>query len=136
MSVVRTVFIATTMTLLSGCANHEMVKNADMDAGHEHSFAASYEKTRLAALEGLRLLNITPSQIEEVPEGTAIYLSRPTRLTSWGEVGRVLVVKSDAPPTKVRALYERRFGAAMGAESTFSRNLFARMDAMLADAAP
>jgi hypothetical protein len=119
---------------LSACASHDTVKNADADAGIVRTFDAPYERVRVAAVDGLRALQLSPSAIEDVPEGTAIYVARPPHGFSWGEVGRIIVQKSNSPPTSVRVVYEKRMAFQFASsESAFARNLFAKMDVALAN---
>jgi hypothetical protein len=132
----RMIIAATIALALSSCSSHETVKNADAEAGVERVFNASFENTQRAALEGLARLKLSPSAIDTVPEGTAIYVARPPHGFSWGEVGRIVVVKGDAPPTTVRVVYQTRMALQFaGSQSGFARNLFAKMDVALANAA-
>ncbi len=113
------------------CSNAQTVQDSATDAGVQRSFDAPYEKVRDAARAALILMNLKPSIEREDPEGFVIVISRPPRATSWGEVGRVIVAKSDTRPITVHALYEKRMNLPFGSSGRFGRNLFSKMDAIL-----
>lgn len=57
---------------------------------------------------------------------------RPPRFTNLvGDVGRVVIDRPGAPPTTVHVLYDRRF-MELGTDERFARNLFAKVDQVLA----
>lgn len=122
---------------LLGCSNAASVKSEAMAEGTERSFDAPYEVVIQAAIDGLAQLNLTPSERQNVAEGHAIMVARPPHGFSWGEVGRILVVRSDTKPTLVRVVYEKRTSLQFGgsSQSGFARNLFAKMDPILANKA-
>jgi hypothetical protein len=118
--------------VLAACANATTVQQVPADAGVARSFNASYDEVRAAALQGLTLLRLQPSAQNETPEGHTFMVARPPHGFSWGEVGRIIVEKSEAPPTTVRVVYERRMALQFaGGQSSFARNLFAKMDQAL-----
>lgn len=118
--------------LLVGCANASTVQQTATDGGIARSFPVSYDKARAAALVGLSQLRLQPSAQNELLEGWVIMVARPPHGFSWGEVGRILIEKSDSPPTTVRVVYERRMALQFaGSQSRFARNLFAKMDEAL-----
>jgi hypothetical protein len=120
---------ALAMPLALAACNSATVQQAAPDAGTARSFDAPYEQVKQAALDGLNALKVPPSQTTDQPNGFAILVSRAPHGMSWGEVGRVLVEKSPAPPTTVRVVYEKRMPLQFGgSESRFARNLFAKMD--------
>lgn len=131
----RTVRRGLTLSLilvLAACANAATVQQAPADAGVMRSFDATYDQVRAAALGGLTLLRLQPSTQSETTEGHMILVARPPHGFSWGEVGRILIERSSAPPTTVRVLYEKRLTVQFaGSQSAFARNLFAKMDEVL-----
>src|SRR5277367_3456491 len=96
------------MALLSACASMDTVKSAPKDAGDARSFDAGFERVKAAALDGIRDMDIEPSNTEDTADGFVIYIARAPHGMSWGEVGRVIVDKSAAPPTTVHVDYRRR----------------------------
>lgn len=121
---------------LTACANADSVKERPSDAGVAKTYDASYERVRAAALEGVTRLKLSPSAQNETEEGYILQIARPPHGFSWGEVGRILVERGAAPPTTVRVVYERRMAFQFaGSESSFARNLFAKMDEVLAETA-
>lgn len=117
---------------LAGCANASSVKSQSMTEGVERSFDAPYEAVIQAVIGGLEQLKLRPSGREDISEGHVVMVARPPHGFSWGEVGRILVVRSDTRPVVVRVVYEKRMALQMaGAQSSFARNLFAKMDAVL-----
>jgi hypothetical protein len=118
---------------LAACANAESVKNQPKDIGTARTFDAPYDRVARAAFEGLSRLKLSPSAQNETAEGYMIQIARPPHGFSWGEVGRILVERTDAPPTTVRVVYEKRTAFQFaGSESALARNLFAKMDEVLA----
>lgn len=116
---------------LAACASAATVRQQPVDAGIGRSFQAPYEQTKEAVLTSLTQLKLTPVEREERPAGHAILIGRPPHGFSWGEVGRIFIERSSAKPTTVRVVYEKRI-AMQFASSNFPRQLFARMDQVLA----
>ncbi len=122
---------------LLGCANADTVEKVAMEEGIERQFDAPYELVKQTVVDALWMNSLKPSLVEDVPEGHVIKVARAPHGMSWGEVGRILVVRSETPPTTVRVVYQRRFVLTqLNAESHFSRNLFTKMDSLLKTAAP
>jgi hypothetical protein len=87
---------------------------------------------KTAALNGIRDMDIEPSSTEDAADGFIIYIARAPHGMSWGEVGRVIVDKSPAPPITVHVNYQRRVVLQYeGSFSDFAGDLFKRMDASL-----
>lgn len=122
---------------LAGCANASSVKSQAMTEGTERSFDASYEAVVQAVIDGLAQLKLSPSDQQDVAEGRMIMVARPPHGFSWGEVGRILVMRSESKPIQVRVVYEKRMPLQWaGSQSGFARNLFAKMDTALGQPAP
>lgn len=116
---------------LTACASASTVQEQSLEAGIGRSFQAPYEQTKEAALASLTQLKFTPVAREERSHGHTILIGRPPHGFSWGEVGRIFIEKSPAPPTIVRVVYEKRITMQFAA-SNFPRYLFAKMDEVLA----
>lgn len=130
-------FVVALVLGLLGCANADTVEKVALEEGIERQFNAPYETVKQTVVDALWLNSLKPSLVEDVPEGHVIMVARPPHGMSWGEVGRILVVRSETPPTTVRVVYQRRFVLSqLNAELHFSRNLFAKMDSVLKTATP
>lgn len=116
---------------LAACATGASVQQQPIDAGVGRSFQAPYEQTKEAVLTSLTQLKLTPVERNDRPEGHSILIGRPPHGFSWGEVGRIFIEKSAGKPTTVRVVYEKRI-IVQAASSNFPRQLFARMDQVLA----
>lgn len=127
----RRLAMAALALVAAACANAQTVQDSATEAGVQRSFDAPYEKVRDAARAALTLMNLKPTIEREDPEGFVMVISRPPRFTSWGEVGRVIVAKSDTQPIAVHALYEKRMNLPFHSSGGFGRNLFSKMDAIL-----
>ena len=93
---------------LSGCATSETVRKAPVDQGISRAFPASYDHAVATTIKALSSLNINITGSETQAVGTVIMVSKPMSGFSWGEVGRVIVKKSDAAPTTVIVNWEKR----------------------------
>jgi hypothetical protein len=94
--------------LLNGCADTGTVRDAAATAGVERQFAGGYDAVAAATLDSVRGLNVSITGTEETPTGLVVLVAKPVNAFSWGEVGRVMVMKSNAPPTAVRVYWEKR----------------------------
>lgn|SRR5579883_2059174 len=131
------VVVATAGVLaLGGCADLDTVKNAAKESGTARSFTAPYDEVTAATLESIRQLDVGIAGTEEKPEGLVVLVSKPLSAFSYGEVGRVLVERSPAPPTNVRIVWEKRYQLQISGtgEDEFSREVFTRIGATLAQA--
>lgn len=115
--------------LLAACANMDTVKNAPPDQGLSRAFDASYDRTTAATLKALSSLNVNITNAAEDSSGTTYLVSKPMSMFSWGEVGRVRVQRSSAPPTLVFVDWRKRDTVQItgtGADE-FSSTLFAEI---------
>lgn len=119
--------------MLAGCATSDTVRKAPIETGISHSFAGSYDHTAAATMKALSSLNINITSSEVQPVGTVIFVSKPISAFSWGEVGRVIVKKSDAAPTTVVVNWEKRDQLQItGTDSAeFTNVLFSTIDKLL-----
>lgn len=119
---------------LGACATAETVRDAPPDAGVSQAFPASYDRVSAATLAALRDLRINITGSEEKPDGLQVQVTKSMNLFSWGEVGRVIVRRSAAPPTSVFVTWEKRSQMQITGtgQTEFSRELFEGIRAQLA----
>lgn len=122
------------LAALGACATAETVRDAPVDAGTVAAFDASYDRVSAATLTALRNLRVNITGSEEKPQGLQVQVTKSMNLFSWGEVGRVLVEKSAAPPTSVRVYWEKRSQLQITGtgQTEFSRELYDGIRAQLA----
>ena len=64
------------------------------------TFDAAPERLRTAMVEAMQILKIIPTTQEEKPQHFVINFTRPPRFTNFaGDVGRVVIERTGAPPT-------------------------------------
>ena len=120
------------LALLVACASADTIAQQPLDAGVVRTYDVPPERLRAAIIESMQILKIVPTTQEEKAEHFLINFTRPPRLTNYvGDVGRVVIERTGAPPTNVRVLYDRRF-MEIGTDERFARNLFAKVDQVLA----
>ena len=120
------------LVLLVACANADSIAQQPLDAGLVRTYDVPPERLRAAIVESMHILKIHTTTQEEKPEHFLINFTRPPRFTNLvGDVGRVVIERTGAPPTNVRVLYDRRF-MEMGTDERFARNLFTKVDQVLA----
>lgn len=119
---------------VGGCANLGTVRDAPLTAGTVQAFAASYDQTTAATLATLNQFNVTITSTQEQPTGLQILVTKFTPLSGWGEVGRILVERTAAPPTPVRVVWERRSQLSFTGtgQAEFSRELYSGIQQNLA----
>lgn len=124
-SVGRALLLGALIASMAGCADLDTVKNAPLDTGISHEFNAPYTRLTAATLTVLSSENINVVGSSEIETGTIFLVDKSIALGSWGEVGRIYVKKSAAPPTTVIVYWEKRArgGAGIGAEE-FTRTFF------------
>lgn len=117
---------------IAGCADLDTVKNAPLDKGITHVFDAPYNRVTAVTLTVLSSENINVVGSSEDATGTIYLVDKPIAVTSWGEVGRIYVKKTVAPPTTVIVYWEKRArgGEGIGAEE-FTRVFFAAVGKQL-----
>lgn len=118
---------------LAACADTGTVRDAPVTAGVERSFNARYDAVTAATLDSIRSLNVNITSSEEKPEGLVVLVAKPAHAFSWGEVGRVTVVKTAAAPTPVKVYWEKRSRMQITGtgQTEFSDQLFAGIQAGL-----
>ena len=122
----RRMLMAGLLLTLGACATAVTVQNAPADAGTAQTFPASYDRVSAATLEALRQFNVNVTSTQEHAGGLQILVTKSLSAFSWGEVGRITVVRTSAPPTPVRVVWEKRaqFQITGTGETEFSRELF------------
>ncbi len=93
---------------IMSCASMSTVTNAPADAGVFRVFNEDHELVKAAVLASMQNLNINIKETNETPNGFAIMFTKPVSALSWGEVGRVLVVKYKNNKSKVFVHSEKR----------------------------
>lgn len=120
------------LSVLVACANASTIAEQPLDAGLVRTYDVPPERLRTAIVESMRLLRINPTTQEDRPEYFLINFTRPPRFTNFaGDVGRIVIERTGTPPTNVRVLYDKRW-MEMGTDERFARNLFAKVDQVLA----
>ena len=110
---------------VAGCADLDTVKNAPLDTGISHDFDAPYTRLTAATLTVLSSENINVVGSSEDATGTIYLVDKPIALGSWGEVGRIYVKKTAAPPTTVIVYWEKRARSGAGIDAReFTRTFF------------
>ena len=112
---------------LGACATSETARDAPIDAGVSNTYAAPYDRVSAATFETIRALNVNITATEEKPNGLQIQVSKSANLFSWGEVGRIVIERSPAPPTVVRVFWQKRSQVQITgtSQTDFSNDLFA-----------
>ncbi|MGE0154472.1 MAG: hypothetical protein AB7R90_17785 [Reyranellaceae bacterium] len=130
----RPLLAAMILAALAACATADTVRDAAPDAGVSESFAAPYDKVSAATLAAARNLRINITGTEEKAEGLHVQVTKSMNLFSWGEVGRIIVRRSPAPPTEVLVYWEKRSQLQITGtgQTEFSRELFGGIREQLA----
>ena len=131
---VRLALAAMLFGVLTACATADTVRDAPIDAGVSQSFNASYDRVSAATLTTLRNLRVNITGSEEKPDGLHVQVTKSMNLFSWGEVGRVIVRRSAAPPTVVFVNWEKRSQLQITGtgQTEFSNELFGGIREQLA----
>jgi hypothetical protein len=121
---------ALSAALLTSCASSETVRNAPLTDARSKPFNASYERTNAATLKALSAMNVDVTESSEDARGTTYMVEKALTGFSWGEIGRVLVQKSAAPPTTVYVNWEKRarYQITGTGQNEFSDALFFQID--------
>lgn len=110
---------------ITGCADLDTVRKAPLDKGVSRDFDVPYNRLAAAALATLSSVNVNLVSSSEDATGTIYIIDKSLTFTSWGEVGRIYVKKTPAPPTTIIVYWEKRArgGEGIGAEE-FTRVFF------------
>jgi len=95
--------------LLTACLTPNSIEGRPLDVGIARDFEADFETTAQAAdaaLENVSLILRSPLQLGS---NRVVEFERPIDSTSWGEIGRVVVVAVDADTTRVTVAVENRY---------------------------
>jgi len=79
------------LTLLVSCANMNTVTGAPNTAGISQVFTKDHESVKASVLTSMQKLNLNIKDTKQTSDGFSIAFTKSISLTSWGEVGRVLV---------------------------------------------
>lgn len=121
------------VVLVAGCANMNTVKSAPINDAVKRTFSAPYDQTNAAALATLQSMNVAITSSSEDARGTTYLVSKSVNLFSWGEVGRVVVGRSEGDSTTVYINWEKRSKMQISgtSESSFSRAYFTELEKKL-----
>jgi hypothetical protein len=115
----------------ASCANMQTVQGEAVDTGETQNFNASYADVVWAAREGIAASRLDVTQAQEQDAGFVFLFVRPASGMQWGGVGRLVIDRSDAPPTVVHVTYDPRFGPPNAGQERWSRRIFIKMRAAL-----
>lgn len=112
--------------LIVSCANMNTVKNAPPESGVHQIFTADYELVKSAVLASMQNLNINIKETSDTDKGFVITFTKSISAFSWGEVGRVLIVKGDNNKSTVFVHSEKRskYQLTGADEKDFAYNIF------------
>jgi hypothetical protein len=124
-STFRAVILAVLTIGIVGCADLDTVRNAPLDRGVARDFDVPYNHLTAATLTALSSVNVNLVSSSEDTTGTIYIIDKSMTFTSWGEVGRIYVKKTPAPPTTMIVYWEKRArgGEGIGADE-FTRVFF------------
>lgn len=92
---------ALSLFFLVSCANMGTVMNAPKEAGVSRIFTDDIELVKAAVLASMQSLNINIKATSQTSDGFSITFTKAISAFSWGEVGRVLVTKSENGESEV-----------------------------------
>ena len=104
----KSLLIACSMLLLAACANLDTVSEAATTQGVSKEFRGDYEVVKAATLASVQGLNVNIKQTGQDADGFNILFTKSISAFSWGEVGRVYVVKKSDAATMVYVHSEKR----------------------------
>jgi len=120
--------VASALLLLCAAAcNMETVQNESLDTAETENFDASYGDVVQAARDGITTAGFDVTQAEEKDMGFVLLFVRPASYGQFGAVGRLVVDRSDAPPTAVHINYERRVLIYGAGQERAARRIFRKM---------
>jgi hypothetical protein len=135
MNMKRTFYRRSVALVLLGLAACSMqtVQNESVDTSETQSFDASYGDVVQAARDGITTAGFDITQGEEKDTGFVLLFVRPASYGQFGAVGRLVVDRSDAPPTAVHVNYERRVLIYGAGQERAARLIFKKMHETLRD---
>ena len=110
-------FCLCVLVLLASCGSTSSVTSKGADAGIVQTYTGDFETIKVAALSGLRNSGVSISDTNDSERGYLITFSKSLSAFSWGEVGRVLVVKMADDKTKVSVVTEKRMAMELKSSS-------------------
>jgi hypothetical protein len=119
-----------------GCSDLDTVRNAPLDRGISRSFDVPYDRLTAATLAALSSVNVNLVSSSEDTTGTTYIIDKSMEIGffggSWGEVGRIFIKKTGAPPTTMIVDWEKRAHGSVGVGSEeFSRAFFDAVNKLL-----
>jgi len=124
---IKTILYATAILSLVSCSNMNNVANQPQQSGISQRFQAPAQQVNLALLATLHSINVNIKDSRNTPQGFRVLFTKSVSAFSWGEVGRILVVKVDQNNSQVFIHSLKRSSLQItGAEETdFSSVIFA-----------
>jgi len=131
----RTFYRCSVALVLLGLAacSAQTVQNESLDTSETQSFDASFGNVVQAARDGITTAGFDITQAEEKDTGFVFLFVRPASYGQFGAVGRLVVDRSDAPPTAVHVNYERRVLIYGAGQERAARRIFKKMSDALRD---
>jgi hypothetical protein len=114
------------LLVLAACSM-QTVQNESLDTSETQSFDVSYGDAVQVARDGITTAGFDITQAEEKDTGFVFLFVRPASYGQFGAVGRLVVDRSDAPPTAVHINYERRVLIYGAGQERAARLIFKRM---------
>jgi hypothetical protein len=93
---------------IAACTTTTDISQAPLEQGETTLFPAPFVVTADAVRRSLGALDVSIKSQESRSEGTIFHVGRRMNAFSWGQVGRVFVVRSDSQPTAVRTIWGKR----------------------------
>lgn len=126
---VQRFLVGAVLLAIGGCADIRTVRDAPSADGTSHTFQAGYDRVSDATLDALHATNVHITSTREQPGGLHILVEKALTGPSWGEVGRIIVLRTAMSSTPVRIVWEKRSRLQITGtdEKEFSTFLFDRI---------
>lgn len=104
----RLAVLLVSIFVLVACANMETVTKAPRNEGVSRTYSEDYELVKAAVLGSMQSLNVNIKDTTETPNEFSVTFTKSISAFSWGEVGRVLVLKNSSGSSEVLVHSEKR----------------------------
>jgi len=113
-------------------ADVQSIQEAPLHAGVARTFNHSFNEVVKAARESMVESGLVMESVSKVDEDTYMLIGKAkTGGFSWGELVRVVVVKTGSNESKVNVLSKRRVKINVTAKSDYSNTILSNMDLKL-----
>lgn len=124
-SIISSITITFSLLFLVSCSSINTVMNAPKNSGVSRFFTEDHELVKSATLASMKNLNINIKETDQTPDGFIITFTKSTSAFSWGEVGRVLIVKNhDSSQVFVHSQKRSKYQITGTSEQDFANNIF------------